>query len=625
MQIAKSSRVGLTVIGLLLIPLVGAAPSLAAAPETPLTEAPTGVTATEATLHGQLNPEASSEHLNYQFQYRPGASCLGGFLIPETPGEAEGNHTTVAESASGLQPSTQYSYCLSAVNSEEASATGSSVAFTTLGAKPSVDAESESGITPFDAVLEAQINPENQATGVHFEYANNAGMVGATLLGEGSFPGVFEDLPTAVDIGGSLEPSTTYYYRVVATNGTGATNGPIQSFTTLGLEAPLIDEEKSSELKQTDARLSALINPNFQLTTFQFKVGTDTSYGLGTVPAAPGELTGFGDQEVAVDLAAEGVLLEPNTEYHYEALATNAGGTTEGLAVQGDQTFLTLPASPDATTGSASSVSATSATVSGTVNPSNSGHAAQDDTTYIFEFGHTASYGLQAPLTPGDAGEGASTVPESETLKGLDPGTIYHYRISASNNNTGTPQVVTGDDQTFTTAAAPPILSSATASGVSSSAATLSAMLDPQGLPTHYELLLGATQGALQPTASGNTNAPITISTTAQPLSPGTLYYYRFVAENANGSRQLEGTFATASGQNVSEPLIQPIAPALLATPLIAFPVEQSLKKPASQPLTNAQKLAKALKMCRHRAKHKRAKCERQARQRYHVAKGKKS
>ena len=229
---------------------------------------------------------------------------------------------------------------------------------------------------------------------------------------------------------------------MVATDPTGTTDGPIESFKTEPLEAPLIDGESALAVTQTDADLHALINPNFQASTYQFKLGTDTSYGLATLPATPGELgAAFGDQEVGIDLHAEGVSLEPNTVYHYEASATNESGTTEGLAAVGDESFLTLPALPTAITRSASAV-ATSATIAGEVNPGNSGEP-QDETTYYFQYGHTTSYGVQVPLAAGAIGEGTSPVRETASLTGLEPGSTYHYRIVATNGPGGSPRVPT--------------------------------------------------------------------------------------------------------------------------------------------------------------------------------------
>ena len=96
------------------------------------------------------------------------------------------------------------------------------------------------------------------------------------------------------------------------------------------------------------------------------------------------------------------------------------------------------------TTGSAGSVTSSSATVSGSVNPN--GLA----TSYHFQYGTSTSYG--SSTTAGSVAAVSSAVAASAALSGLAPGTTYHYRLVASNADGAT----NGADKTFTTASAPP-------------------------------------------------------------------------------------------------------------------------------------------------------------------------
>ena len=102
------------------------------------------------------------------------------------------------------------------------------------------------------------------------------------------------------------------------------------------------------------------------------------------------------------------------------------------------------PQPPTVTTGDASDVGQSSATVSGTVNPNG------EDTTYHFDYGTSTSYG-QSTGSSG-AGSGSAAVPATASLTGLDSGTTYHYRLVAANDAGTTP----GGDRTFTTAGQPP-------------------------------------------------------------------------------------------------------------------------------------------------------------------------
>jgi PKD repeat protein len=93
------------------------------------------------------------------------------------------------------------------------------------------------------------------------------------------------------------------------------------------------------------------------------------------------------------------------------------------------------PTAPGAMTGAASQVTSNSATVSGTVT---------NATRYLVEFGTSTLYGQSTPSASATAGS------LSVTLSGLRPGTVYHYRLVAT-NSAGT---TVGADGSFRTARA---------------------------------------------------------------------------------------------------------------------------------------------------------------------------
>jgi hypothetical protein len=96
---------------------------------------------------------------------------------------------------------------------------------------------------------------------------------------------------------------------------------------------------------------------------------------------------------------------------------------------------------PKATTGAATNVNSTSATLNGTVNPEGSA------TSYYFEYGLTTSYGSKKPTTAEGLGSGLIDLPVSQGLSGLAAATTYHYRIVAE----GPAGTTKGADKTFTT------------------------------------------------------------------------------------------------------------------------------------------------------------------------------
>lgn len=508
MRARALSRAGVAV-GVMVGLLHAAGGAWAAAPEKPLTKPATEITATSATLHGELNPGASKAEVGYYFSYGTEGACPGPSKAPEPPAVLEGNHKAVSANVGELVPSSTYTFCLVAI-SLSGSSEGAPATFETLGEKPAVEDGSATDINSSSAVLEAQVNAENQATTYRFEYATNPALSGARTLGETSVEGFGAETAGPVSLSG-LEANTPYYWRLSATNATGTTEGPIQE-------------------------------------------------------------------------------------------------------------FLTLPNVPIATTGAASAITSTSATIFGSVDPGTEGYATQDTTSYYFQYGPTTSYGSQVPLSPGEVGEGEHAVQETADLQGLEPGATYHYRIVAVNGPEGATQASFGEDETFTTTAIPPLLSGVSVAVLTANGATITATLDPRGLPTRYELRLGASAGMLQAAASGDTSAAGTLTLSAGSLSPATPYYYRLVVTNPDGTAETpEASFTTPTGPATPNSLSQPPTPPLLRTPEIVFPSEV---RPKSKSLTNAQKLAKALSACRatykaRRMKTKRLACERRARKKY--------
>lgn len=99
---------------------------------------------------------------------------------------------------------------------------------------------------------------------------------------------------------------------------------------------------------------------------------------------------------------------------------------------------------PAAETGAASAIGQTAATLTGTVNPNGLAGSVE------FRYGTSAAYGSTVALTS----PGAVTTPiaMSAALRGLSPGTTYHYELLATNAE-GTSG---GGDRTFTTASPSP-------------------------------------------------------------------------------------------------------------------------------------------------------------------------
>lgn len=102
----------------------------------------------------------------------------------------------------------------------------------------------------------------------------------------------------------------------------------------------------------------------------------------------------------------------------------------------------TLPP-PVVTTGAATNVTISSATLNGTLNPS--GATTDYPVSYFFEWGPTTAYGNST--TPVTGQTGTADIPASAALSGLSGNTTYHFRLVATYSGS----TVNGSDGTFTT------------------------------------------------------------------------------------------------------------------------------------------------------------------------------
>ena len=93
---------------------------------------------------------------------------------------------------------------------------------------------------------------------------------------------------------------------------------------------------------------------------------------------------------------------------------------------------------PTVSTSPATGVTATLATLNGTVNPNGA------NTMAYFEWGLTTNY--DKSTQPVDQGSFNATLNVTASLTGLNPNTAYHYSCVASNSA----GVIYGEDQTFT-------------------------------------------------------------------------------------------------------------------------------------------------------------------------------
>jgi hypothetical protein len=125
--------------------------------------------------------------------------------------------------------------------------------------------------------------------------------------------------------------------------------------------------------------------------------------------------------------------LLPNTSYQARLCATTAAGSrcenTKVTAATSPIGFTTSPAPPQVSEVQASFATETSVELEASINPSSSA------TTYRFEWGTSALYGRKVPVEfEPFAGSGHEATRATATLTGLSPGSVYYYRVVATNS-----------------------------------------------------------------------------------------------------------------------------------------------------------------------------------------------
>jgi len=181
-----------------------------------------------------------------------------------------------------------------------------------------------------------------------------------------------------------------------------------------------------------------------------------------------------------------------------------------------------------ATTEVASNITNTSVTLAGSVNPEGTA------TTYQFEYGTSSSYGSASPVSPGSVGSDSTNHALEANLSALASSTLYHYRISATNEN----GVFHGADETFRTTG-PPTIDAQSAIGLGQREATIEGQVNSSGFDTHYYVEYGPTSSYGSSTTSTDIGSETTDQSTSVELTGlhfGTTYHYRIVASNSQGA-----------------------------------------------------------------------------------------
>jgi hypothetical protein len=173
---------------------------------------------------------------------------------------------------------------------------------------------------------------------------------------------------------------------------------------------------------QTEAMLNGSINPEGSTAVeYHFEYEGPGVTGKQSTPTDTLSAADFTSHPVSAQVTS----LQPGMTYHFLLVATyGAAKTVMGATTQ---TFTThTVTAPTATTLAAEGFKETEVTLKGTVNPGG------EATEYFFEYGIGTGYGQNTEKATLSASGGNQGV--SATLKGLIPGTEYHFRLVAKNN-----------------------------------------------------------------------------------------------------------------------------------------------------------------------------------------------
>lgn len=316
----------------------------------------------------------------------------------------------------------------------------------------------------------------------------------------------------------SLKASTTYHWRLVATNEDGTARTKDATFVTAPPGAPFVLTLGATSLGANTATLNGRVTPNGSLVLFcVFQIGLTTQYTKSIPCDQNAGSTGFTD----VTGTLEG--LSPSTEYHYRVVAQNAIGTTLG----NDVTFRT-PAPPQIVFAVPSAIAATTAEIAVRANPNGK------TTSCLVEYGVTQAYEHTA-----DCGmfSGSTSTTRTVTLELLKAHTTYHWHVIVSNED-GTAD---SKDAVFVThAPAAPLVTTQSATQIGQTSAIANGSVLPNGSTVTSCVIqfgLTTTYGSTAPCdQTFEDTGRVAVTAALSGLSADTEYHYRVVAQNGIGT-----------------------------------------------------------------------------------------
>ncbi len=295
-------------------------------PPTVTTTAATEITVYTASLNGTVNPNAQATTAVFEW------GTDSTLTSPEsTPAQDIGAGTTdqpVNVTITGLTSGTTYYYRVAATNAS-GTQQGTIANFTTAlpNSPPEVTTDAATSVTISEAVLNGTVNPNELATTARFEYGIDDTLASPTSTPDQAIGAGTTSVAITASLPG-LMPGTTYYFRVVATNSAGASEGTILSFNTVA-QPPTVTTAAATSITTNSAILNGSVNPNGLATDAHFEYGTDSTLTSPTLTPDQAIAAGFTGQSITASLPS----LTPGTTYYFRVVATNSAGVTSSASI----------------------------------------------------------------------------------------------------------------------------------------------------------------------------------------------------------------------------------------------------------------------------------------------------
>lgn len=320
-------------------------------------------TQTSAVLAAGIEPEELKTH--WEIDYAPAEAgqappegSSAWIEAPEGSGTTETSGVVRAGRITGLSSETLY-FARCRIENPLGEAV-QVYAFETIPLRPRGEKPYVENVTGSSAMVHAIVVPDNYETSWRLEFAS-AEEGPWEAFAEGSIPASEADEeihPIAAELNG-LQPGTTYFTRLFATNANGAatikheeggtwskepTTEAITSFETAG--PPRATTFVTHSFHGEDPRALGAVTPHGLETEFRFQYLSQASFeACGWACASEGPLRDAGSGSLADDgsypskIVGEDLTgLDPGQTYHYRVLATNSAGSATG-----QEQVLTVP------------------------------------------------------------------------------------------------------------------------------------------------------------------------------------------------------------------------------------------------------------------------------------------